>query len=150
MNVSDFLTMRYTWPSFITNTENSYGLPGKAMVNLAALNGENYNGTLHFREGNHNPHRPFLDLCPKNSIYQKLKRSPFIVNHYSGSYEQFSFRNDVRNGTKSLERYNAKAWTNISDTQDISATPWLIEFVETVGSARAQYLLKGVGQLVAT
>lgn len=43
-----------------------------------------------------NPHRPLSDYCPESEVLTKIKDNLFVVHHYAGTWEQYSFREDYR------------------------------------------------------
>jgi hypothetical protein len=67
------------------------------------------------------------------------------INHYLGSWESYSIREDCRKGgERSLEQWEWKATTN-GDLTDDTITPWLQGFVNDQGEAEAKRLLKTAG-----
>jgi hypothetical protein len=44
-----------------------------------------------------NPHRPLWAYCPDSELYTEIKDNLFVVHHYAGTWEQYSFREDYRN-----------------------------------------------------
>ena len=69
--------------------------------------------------------------------------SPFVVYHYAGTFEQFSYRDDGRS-SRTMEKYK-KLYFDF--WYDDGAKFWLSCFVQTVGLRTAKDLLEGVGEL---
>lgn len=87
-------------------------------------------------------HRPIPTIC----------RAPWVndwetglrINHYLGSWESYSFRDDSRRGgERSRETWEFQA--EDEDETDDNIRPWLSGFVRTHGAANAKSLLKDVG-----
>jgi hypothetical protein len=119
-----FLTLRYPWRRIDDGPTTT--MPGKALIDISQLGIHDINptnGKPYFRRGNHNPHRPLMDLCPAKTC--KLPRplpasettkdvppptttatstTTFVVHHYQGSVEQFTHRNDVRSDKRTMEQ----------------------------------------------
>jgi len=89
-----------------------------------------------------NPHRP-LSICDR-AMYHNVKSSPFLVHHYLGSWEAYSFRDDSR---KHAER-SREAWeyrASLDHIRNDQLSGWLKEFVTLHGPERASTLLHEVG-----
>jgi hypothetical protein len=119
----------------------------KVIVDVAAI------PEKHFRdEIVYSIHRPFRDFCPKNKdlVFSNFRKQPIAVNHYLGSWERYSGRNDKR---RSRSVYDAKA--SVNRGKDFLG-PWLFGFVKAMGSDTASKLLgeshlaKPGGKSVAT
>lgn len=66
------------------------------------------------------------------------------INHYLGSWESYSFRDDSRRGgERSRESWEFQA-TDEDETDD-NIRPWLDGFIKRHGEQTAKSLLKGVG-----
>ena len=66
------------------------------------------------------------------------------INHYLGSWEEYSFRDDARRGgERSRETWEFQAADQ--DGTDDTIRPWLDGFVQTHGEDKAKQLLKDVG-----
>lgn len=88
-------------------------------------------------------HRPIKSIC--TAPWHNDWESGLRINHYLGSWESYSFRDDARRGgERSREQWEYKATTNSEGTDDI-IRPWVSGFVETHGLAKAQQLLHGAG-----
>jgi hypothetical protein len=92
----------------------------------------------------YNPHRPLFRHCKETKVYDH--NSIFRINHYLGSWEAFSFRDDPRKGAKRTSR---DGWEFLSQSATKGPSdwlrPWLQGFVDVVGTRRAVELLKDSG-----
>lgn len=87
-------------------------------------------------------HRPIKKYCP--APWRDEWDSGLRINHYLGSWEQYSFRDDSRRGgERSFEGWAFKAQD--ADETDDNIRPWIKGFVEKHGTKTAQELLKGAG-----
>ena len=87
-------------------------------------------------------HRPIPTICSPPWVNDWETGLRF--NHYLGSWESYSFRDDSRRGgERSRETWEFQA--EDQDDTDDNVRPWLSGFVETHGVDKAQSLLKGVG-----
>ncbi len=68
--------------------------------------------------------------------------SVFRVQHYLGSWDAYSARNDIRRGREIFDERNNPA--NITGPS-YDAQPWLKEFVSSVGESTSIALLRGAG-----
>ena len=135
---SDFLTYRFRWPQPYHTQQK----PGKSFLDLSRVSWDD------IHPSNTNPHRPLKNHCMPKAKYPGFPlpdRSPFLVYHYAGSYEQFSYRDDGRK-SRTREAYNQR-YFDFNSMADHGATFWLPRFVQEVGVDLAQVLLEGVGQL---
>lgn len=90
-------------------------------------------------------HRPVPSVCLPGS-HPHLWYPIFRINHYLGSWERFSFRDDARDGKRRHKGlYDEQA--NVSAVTTDNARPWLAAFVNDLGDEMAQHLLKDVGIL---
>jgi len=113
-------------------------LPGKSIVNLDMCKARLLRKS--------NPHRLVTKACRYHPEFDRGQSAPFVVNHYTGTWEQFSFRHDPREKTKSQESFQILANEHTTDEDD-NARGWLEDFIGLVGLERAQYLLKGANEL---
>ena len=107
------------------------------------------------KKGRHkwNTHRPMQDLCSheqKNRLseIQKLvNEERFQINHYLGSFESYSFRNDARQGgLRTFDIYQERAHQTKGEFSHV-IRPWLTGFIELVGGPDvATYLLQDAGK----
>jgi hypothetical protein len=70
---------------------------------------------------------------------------PIGIHHYLGSWEQYSYRDDARDGgdAHSYETWQRKGSALVSTDDEIR--PWIGGFVNMVGNATALSLLEGAG-----
>ena len=134
-NGSHFLTFRFRWPQY--TGKGSMLPPGKAFLDLSRV------PSTDLRMGNTNPHRIIKNHC---KLFIDSRHSPFLVYHYAGTFEQFSYRVDGRN-SRSRDEYNLRYFDEHSSRADDGATFWLGRFVEEMGIELASLLLDGVGEL---
>ena len=88
-------------------------------------------------------HRPIKAIC--SAPWHNDWESGLRINHYLGSWDSYSFRDDARRGgERSREQWEYKAAINSDETDD-NIRPWLRGFVETEGQETAQSLLQGAG-----
>ena len=97
-------------------------------------------------------HRPFKKFCRGmgDIEYRDFEKFPITTNHYLGSWERYSARNDKR---RSWDVYSQKA--NLTSGQDTWVKGWLEGFISNVGEEKAadlmgqMYLNGGVAKAVA-
>jgi hypothetical protein len=90
-----------------------------------------------------NPHRPVFEICPA-VIGKELKNSPFYLNHFMGTWEAYSYRDDSRRGQeKSYAAYLERAQQNRFYENKMS--PWMPAFLASVGEERGTIMLKEAG-----
>jgi hypothetical protein len=92
-------------------------------------------------------HRPVRSECPQRNLYILSRVSPFSVHHYVGSVEQFQFRQDVRDGTKSRNDGQLEGYGQVQVKIDESATGWLKELCDKVGYKQAKIWLEGISNV---
>ena len=138
-NLSLFMTYRYRHTQH-PHAKGKQPLASKSIVDVSSI------PWTEFRDGNHNPHRPVKTVCPKRYAAQRNGDSPYVVHHYVGSWEQFSFRQDSRQ-TRTMERYQRLNYTR--QYYNHHATFWLPQFAKQVGGVkRARELLNGIGSVI--
>ena len=87
-------------------------------------------------------HRPIPTIC--QAPWANDWETGLRFNHYLGSWESYSFRDDSRRGgERSRETWEFQA--EDQDDTDDNIRPWLSGFVETHGPDKAKSLLQGVG-----
>ena len=89
-----------------------------------------------------NVHIPMPKICPPPFI--KDNSTLFRINHYVGSWEAFSYRQDAR----AIDGRNKSKWQNKADRADETddnIRPWLQGFVEEHGTAKASDMLRDTG-----
>ena len=94
LDVDPFRLDTFRWRKHNKHIHILNGL-GKPMMDVSALR---------FPLNVRNPHRPDLHLCGSPHQRETVKNSPFRANHYIGSWEEYSYRDDARkNADKSRE-----------------------------------------------
>ena len=87
-------------------------------------------------------HRPIKTLC--SAPWKDDWDSGLRINHYLGSWEAYSFRDDSRRGgERSFEGWAFKA-QDVEETDD-NIRPWIDGFIEKHGEENAKELLRGAG-----
>jgi hypothetical protein len=140
LNASTFQTLRFRKHASLENfTVNKYA---KAIFDVSRIKEEDILVM--------DPHRLVRAHCPEEQLYTKIDDSTmFIIHHYLGTWEQYSFRNDVRKQIKegNRSRMSYDRHKDVDDGQDDSIRPWLDGFVENKGIELASKLLEGVGDV---
>jgi len=91
------------------------------------------------------PHRPVHSVCEWPPAYRFIKDSPFRINHYLGSWEAYSYREDSRKGAeRSRETWELQSNTSNTKRSDDAST-WLKGFYKEVGVKKANTVLEGAG-----
>jgi hypothetical protein len=88
-------------------------------------------------------HRPIKSICspPWHNDWEVGLR----INHYLGSWESYSFRDDSRRGgERSREAWEYKA-TTLGDQTDDNIRPWVSGFVQAHGRDDAVAVLRDTG-----
>jgi hypothetical protein len=142
-NASHFQTLRWRWRAKFENKESN-GNP-KAMVDVSRIR----RGYLR-RNLQHNPHRPVTSekVCPMLNMFMNKVNATFLVHHYGGTWEQWSFRQDPRRekwNRRTLDAYQKLQGYADGETDHIR--PWLPAFVRKHGQELASALLEGVGEV---
>jgi hypothetical protein len=147
----EFMTLRWRWrakSAFGKITLNPHNGVPKCMVNLQYVQDSmiHYDGTAQNSVDRVvNPHRPVKALCPEDDLRTMHRDASFVVHHYPGTLEQWTFRDDGRADARSPEAYQGLA--KRARKLDDSIRPWLQELVRAHGEDLAQLLLEGVGQV---
>ena len=103
----------------------------------------NVNKISSFHVQQRSPHRPVRELCPTGKG-DHLHQSPFLLNHFIGSWEAYSYRDDSRRGReRSHQAYLKQAQKDA--VYEHKMAPWMTAFVTTVGKERASILLQHAG-----
>jgi hypothetical protein len=133
-NGHEYMTLRYRWPE----PRLHHQIVGKALVDVSKIPPQD----ILYENGN--PHRPNRMHCTEGGMFMSPRKSPFVVYHYTGSFEQFSYRVDGR-GNRDWKMFQKRAFDAWSDD---SMRFWLKDFVDEVGSTLATELVKGAGHVV--
>jgi Glycosyltransferase family 92 len=89
------------------------------------------------------PHRPAHMICPA-AFGKVVQESPFIILHYVGSWEAFTFRNDPRSAMlRTAEKWEYRG--NLTDIFEPNTDTWMEGFIRDVGKQRAWRLLRHAG-----
>ena len=91
-------------------------------------------------------HRPIRSLCGQRRLHIRSPDQFFLINHYLGTWEQYSYRQDSRTGKERSREMFAQA-QKLDEGCDDEVRPWLQGFVQEVGINEAKRLLEGVGIL---
>jgi hypothetical protein len=92
-----------------------------------------------------NPHRPLQEDCDFAQLDDRL--SLLRINHYLGSWESYSARDDARKNTqRSTESWEFKT-TQATEESDDNIRDWIGGFVKTQGDNKAMELLEGAGYI---
>lgn len=111
---------------------------GKTIIDVSRVNLTGLNSA-------HNPHRPLKKFCKFAQLEDRL--SLFRINHYLGSWESYSARDDARKNTmRSTESWQFKT-DRAADETDDNIRDWMNGFVRAQGPKKARDLLKGAGYL---
>ncbi|KAG7365486.1 glycosyl transferase family 2 protein [Nitzschia inconspicua] len=87
-------------------------------------------------------HRPIKEIC--SAPWKDEWSSGLRINHYLGSWEAYSFRDDSRRGgERSYEGWVFKAMD--AEETDDNIRPWIRGFVKTHGPDKSKELLQGSG-----
>jgi hypothetical protein len=151
--VPDFLdphrfdTFRWRYQSTPRTSRND---PGKSFVDLSRLPSGLFDQELprlRNAAGNYprgiGIHRPFGNYCTHPRA--TATGPPLLLNHYVGSWEAFSYRDDVRKGARrSYPKWKEQAEGTVGGINDL-ARPWIQGFVNMVGPEAARELLRDAG-----
>jgi virulence-associated protein VagC len=98
-------------------------------------------------------HRPVGQFCHADDVWIRNVDSALVLHHYTGRWDQWSFRSDPRLQQQTQYRrtrhrfeshVQASHWIDRSITQS-----WLVDFVSQVGINQARMLLEGTGRIQA-
>jgi hypothetical protein len=128
-----FDTLRYRFRARPGDAINGFG---KCMLNVKKI------WSFPIRDGG-TVHSPVLGLCPL-SWGDHLLRSPFVIHHFMGSWEAYSYRDDIRRGReRTYATYVEKSQR--SDEYENKLSQWMPAFIDSVGEERATILLEYAG-----
>jgi hypothetical protein len=137
LNASLFQTLR--WRKHASPYDHTSNKISKTMIDLSRVPWQDLQPV-------DSVHRPIRSMCGHRRLYIQSHHQVFLINHYLGTLEQYSYRNDSRVGReRSQEEY--KKYQSLNDAQDDEVRPWLHGFVRENGHDVAAALLKGVGEL---
>jgi hypothetical protein len=88
-NASHFQTLR--WRKHAKTTNHVQNKVSKTLLDLGRI-------PLSMIEQVDSIHRPIRKLCGHRRLYIRSQDQVFAINHYLGTWEQYSYRNDSRSG----------------------------------------------------
>jgi hypothetical protein len=149
-NASQFLTTRWLFHNG-KEIRAAKNLNGKNVVNVKRLLPTQIPRKVD------NVHTVIPDgICP-STAGDRLHHADswLVIQHYAGTFEQYSFRDDPRDGIAGRPaRLDRTIWQSIGQVpaasdnilrRDDAMLDWLPGFVESVGASEAALLLAGVG-----
>jgi hypothetical protein len=94
------------------------------------------------------PHRPVKHLC-QGAYGVKYEKGPFLIYHYVGSWEAYSFRrSDARLHLRNWTTWKARSERSLHFIPKVHR--WIEGFIMNVGKNRAYRLLQNAGLLNGT
>ena len=137
-NASDFLTLRYLYHNEIEMDA------GKNIINLKYFNNISDLPAKRTESVHH-----ALVSCPnKTANMIHAKDTHLQIQHYLGTFEQFSYRDDPRDAIHDRWRnWYTRGRTPEPRKRDSHTVSWLSGFVERQGLETAMKLLENVGKL---
>ena len=130
-----FDTLRFRFRGSVGDKDNGFG---KSLLNVQKIS--------NFPVIVRNPHRPVFEVC--TGVYGgHVSASPFYLNHFIGTWEAYSYRDDSRRGQeKNYETYKARA-TGVKQNKhyENKLSQWMPAFCQDVGQERATALLRNAG-----
>ena len=149
--VRRFDTIRYKYL-----THGIDGMP-KSFIDLSQPNTKLYAHDQWYKKANKthpwNTHRAMTGLCKSEQKHRltefktMVEEERFIVSHYLGNFESYSFRDDARQGgLRNYEVWEKRSQDTLGEVS-LVIRPWLRGFVELVGGPSvASYLLQDAGK----
>mmetsp|Transcript_9579 Transcript_9579/g.17227 ORF Transcript_9579/g.17227 Transcript_9579/m.17227 type:complete len:432 (-) Transcript_9579:435-1730(-) len=134
----DFVTLRYRWHSLPDNRVNKYQ---KTIIDVSRISERDLRGEAG------SIHSPVRYWC-RDKQPPRYATSFFRVNHYLGSFEAYSYRNDARADKRHCKKCYDEKGTEAIKKMDDDIRPWLKAFVNSVGEEKARALLAGAGDFV--
>jgi len=125
------LTLRFV--QHAPKGEFEYSKYGKPLLDLHRID----NDTLHSKPKS--IHRPFKNLCP--FAFSHFPDSLFYLNHYIGTWEQYSSRKDARRNRDEWEKRAYVDTPTNGSTCDQSIHWWVPRFFGKVGRKKGRKLL---------
>lgn len=142
----NFLTTRWFYHNKQEIVVGGQNLDGKNLVDVSQIDVHEIPSQVP------NVHHVLPGHCPESNGGNRIKeRGTWLsINHYLGTFEQFSFRRDPRDDIVGRKKRNYEMWSTLgqdppADTYDEESVSWLKGFVDDVGPIEAQILLKDVG-----
>lgn len=138
INSSLFMSLRFRHHADPNN--NMANRLSKAIVDLSRLSWADLEPVVSI-------HRPVWNQCGQRKRFIKAYEQALVINHYLGTWEQYSFRDDSRKGEqRSLEEYNkAQRFGKRGEVDEVVDQTWLNGFVNKMGVKASIKLLKDVG-----
>jgi len=134
-----FLTMR--WRKRASYSNYRHNKISKAIVDLSRIDWDDLQPV-------DSVHLPIRAHCRQRGLHVRADDHPLVINHYLGSWEQYSYRSgDSRVGNERGRAEYDKV-SGLGQETDDEIRPWLKGFVRDVGIPEARRLLDGVGILV--
>jgi len=142
-----FLTLRWRYHNGQEIVVGSHNLDGKNIIDVSQLDPAEIPKKID------NVHHVLPDHCPASNGGKRVvdRESWLLINHYLGTYGQFTFRQDPRDDIKGRAKRNYDLWSTQGQSPppsilDEAITPWFSGFVLSVGRDEARRLLKYVGE----
>jgi hypothetical protein len=155
LSFQDFVTLRWHWHGSLDDTNLNHA--GKALVDISRIPISALSNV-----DQTDIHRPVLQYCHADDVWIRNVDSALVLHHYTGRWDQWSFRSDPRQlqqqqqtqtqkqTQKRRTRDRFEAYLQASHWIDTSITPsWLEDFVSQVGIDQARMLLEGTGRIHA-
>lgn len=136
LNGSHFNTLRFRYHCG-SSIDRGQG-PGKSFLDASLVQPADFQGSFG------SPHRPLRSICP--SAFSRADRLPFLLYHYLGDWDSFSWRADSRNDEFRFARYRKESVMTDGGVRD-DVRSWIRAFVDYVGEKKATVLLQGAGKL---
>jgi hypothetical protein len=139
-NPHDFQTLNWRWHA-------GRGMKAINKISKCILDVSRVHSSLIIPKKQVMVHMPIRRYCKEEDLGILNARSPLVVHHYGGTWEQWSHRQQDSRGKRTREAFDKMKYGNKADD---SIRAWLEGFVQQVGLVAAQRLLQGVGQVPRT
>lgn len=137
-NATDFTTLRWLYHASSTNYQ--FNRISKTIIDVSRVDWTDLVPVDSI-------HRPLRKYCGQRKLHIESKDQYLLIHHYLGSWEQYSFRQDAREGKeRSQQMYRKTAKLAEEYSQDI--VPWLGGFIRENGIESAQFLLSDAGKTI--
>ena len=137
---SSLLTFRWIWHEQLLH--HAHNKAGKAMIDLSRIS------PLAIEWAQIDVHRPLMNVCTiEHHMWAANIDSPLVLHHYVGTLEQFTFRNDARQGKRTVEAYQGYQHVNFSTLPAWDRKLWLVGLVQSLGIETVHSLLHDAGRL---